>query len=73
MANKKVSTIIIATILFFFSYSVIEAATYYVSSNGSGTTCSASTPCSLTSGISKLTPGDILYLKSGKYLNIDIK
>ena len=43
------------------------AATHYVSPSGSGTTCSSSTPCSLTTGISQGVAGDEVILKDGTY------
>jgi hypothetical protein len=54
----------------------ISAMTYYVSPNGSGTSCTSSIPCSLSYYQSddqngtkhlNLAPGDTLYLKSGTY------
>lgn len=36
---------------------------YYVSQNGSGTACSILIPCSLSTGMSKMVPGDTLHLE----------
>lgn len=45
-----------------------QAATYYVATTGSGTTCSVVAPCgSLQTGIGKLSAGDTLYLHGGTY------
>ena len=41
--------------------------TLYASPSGSGSTCSSSSPCSLSTGISKLQKGYTLYLKKGTY------
>lgn len=46
----------------------LSAKTYYASPTGSGNGNSYSTPCSLSSGLSKLTAaGDTLYLLGGQY------
>ena len=42
------------------------STTYYVSPSGSGTACTNSNPCSLSQ--INLSPGTVLYLKSGTYL-----
>jgi len=56
--------------------SPVLAMTYYISPNGSGTSCTSSNPCSLSYYQSddqngtkhiNLSPGDTLYLKSGTY------
>jgi len=46
-----------------------QAAEYYVSPTGSGTNCLTGSPCSLATGLGKLTTGstDTLYLKDGMY------
>ena len=41
--------------------------TLYVSPNGSGSTCSNSSPCSLSTGVDSLKKGYHLYLKEGTY------
>ena len=43
------------------------ATEYYVSPTGSGTTFSKTAPGSLTSAVSKLQAGDVLYLMGGQY------
>lgn len=43
------------------------AATRYSSPSGSGSTCSDSVPCSLTTGLSQTVAEDTLYLKDGIY------
>ena len=43
------------------------AATYYASPSGSGSTCSTSSRCSLTTAQSKLSGGDTLVLGDGTY------
>jgi chitodextrinase len=56
--------------LFFFLLSltgIANAATYYASPSGSGTTCSSSSPCSLTTGLERVAAGDTLFLKDGVY------
>ncbi len=50
------------------------SAVYYAASNGTGTTCSLASPCSLDAGLGKLSAGDTLYLRGGTYnqtVNID--
>lgn len=44
-----------------------DAATYYASPSGSGSTCSDPSPCTTAGGVAKLTPGDTLILKNGTY------
>jgi hypothetical protein len=56
---------ILTTILSFPALS--QAATYYSSNNGSGSTCTSATPCTYSSGISKLASGDSLVLLPGTY------
>jgi hypothetical protein len=41
--------------------------TYYASPTGGGSTCSLASPCSLATGLGKLTDGDTLYLRGGSY------
>src|SRR5512139_2454851 len=43
------------------------ATTYYVSPTGSGTTCSAGSPCTLTTVNGKVAAGDTVYLNNGTY------
>jgi hypothetical protein len=50
--------------------------TYYASPSGTGTACSASSPCSLSTAASNPKPGDIVCLRGGTYttaLTIDTK
>lgn len=42
------------------SRSILGVSTYYVSQNGGGTSCAALFPCTLSTGMSKMTPGDTL-------------
>jgi hypothetical protein len=44
-----------------------EAASYYASPSGSGTTCSSSSPCSLPTAIGKAVSGDTVIAKNGTY------
>ena len=44
-----------------------QAAIYYASTGGSGTTCSNASPCSLSGLIDKLTAGDTGIVKPGTY------
>ena len=44
-----------------------RATSYYVSPNGSGSTCSQAAPCALTAGAAKTAPGDVVYLAGGAY------
>lgn len=45
-----------------------QATTYYVSTSGSGSSCSVGTPCSLQSGFNKgLTGDDVLLIHGGTY------
>jgi len=41
-----------------------QAATYYSSATGSGTTCSIGSPCDLQAGLDKLAAGDTLLVRS---------
>ncbi len=43
------------------------ASTIYVSTTGTGTTCTQTAPCSLTTGTGKLTAGATLFLNPGGY------
>jgi hypothetical protein len=45
----------------------LEAAIYYVSPSGSGTTCSQSSPCALSTGLGKVAAGDEVVLLDGTY------
>ncbi len=48
--------------------SAVHGATYYVSPNGSGATCSEQNPCSLDQGLTTVDkPGDVLVFKDGIY------
>ena len=44
-----------------------EAATYYASASGSGTTCSSASPCSLQTAIGRAASGDTVIAKNGTY------
>jgi hypothetical protein len=45
-----------------------STGTYYIaSSNGSGSTCSAASPCSASTAVGKLSAGQTAYLKGGTY------
>jgi len=52
---------------FVFGLGLSNAATYYASTTGSGTTCSSGLPCTLSGGIGKMASGDTLILKDGSY------
>src|SRR3989344_5256869 len=54
-------------LVLFFSAKTASAATYYASPTGSGSTCSQSSPCTVQTGISKLTAGATLWLLDGTY------
>jgi parallel beta-helix repeat protein len=55
-------------LLILLAPSLVSAATYYVATDGSGSTCSDVAPCgSINTGISKLSAGDTLYLRGGTY------
>jgi hypothetical protein len=47
--------------------SLAQAASYYGSPSGSGSTCSESSPCSASSAVGKGAAGDTVYLKGGTY------
>lgn len=44
-----------------------KAATYYAAPAGSGSVCSLTAACNLTTGLGKLVAGDTLYLRQGNY------
>lgn len=48
------------------------AKTLYVKSNGSGSSCSRSKPCSLKTGLSKTRSGDTLVFKDGTYIKSNL-
>ncbi len=51
-----------------------DAATYYVATTGSGSTCSEASPCGeISTGIGKMTGGDTLIVKSGTYTGEDAR
>jgi parallel beta-helix repeat protein len=62
-----VLTIGFSMVLWVASMAYAEAASYYVSPSGGGSTCSSGAPCSLNTGIGRLTAGDTLFLKGGTY------
>jgi hypothetical protein len=54
--------------LFFFKTASADAATYYASPSGSGTTCSSASPCALNYTINtRAVAGDAVLLKDGIY------
>ncbi len=62
-------TFLIGLLLIFFIESA-HAATYYVSTTGSGSTCSSASPCgTISAALGKMTGGDTLIVKNGTYLN----
>ncbi len=64
---KRTILLLIVSILSIFSFYNLNAAVYYASPTGSGSGTIAS-PCSFSSGLSKLiAPGDTLYLRDGIY------
>jgi hypothetical protein len=67
----SVSLAIFMALQSYFSASADNQAqtsiTVYVSTTGSGTACSQITPCSLTTGLGKLSAGSTLLLASGNY------
>lgn len=65
-SNRLLKPFIFIISLFIFA-SDIQAATYYVSPTGSGTSCTYENSCLLNTGLGKLIPGDILYLRGGTY------
>jgi len=44
-----------------------DAASYYASPSGSGTTCASASPCSLSTAIGKAVSGDTVIAKDGTY------
>jgi hypothetical protein len=65
--------ILVALFIGFFllpRFKTAFAASYYVSPNGGGSTCSQASPCSLSGGIDKAGNGDELILKDGKYKSL---
>ena len=58
---------LIIAFFFLFLPASVHAAAYYVPPDGSGTTCSLTGPCSLNTGLGKLSAGDTLYLRGGTY------
>lgn len=49
------------------AFTPVVNGTIFVSSNGSGTTCTVSAPCGLQTGIEKSEPGDVVFLRGGIY------
>ena len=47
--------------------SLAQATDYYASPTGSGSTCSESAPCSLSTAAGKTNGGDTVYLRAGNY------
>ena len=66
------NTLACLIIMMLSMFSSMNAATYYASPNGSGNGNSYNSPCSFSSGVSKLQAGgDTLYLLDGTYLFTD--
>lgn len=63
MTNKKLLALVCANMLI----ASASATNYYASPSGTGDGTSHSTPCTLSSGISKLAAGDSLFLLGGQY------
>ena len=53
--------------LFAFTTMTLWATEYFVSPTGSGTAYTQTSPGTLTSAVSKLQAGDVLYLLGGQY------
>jgi hypothetical protein len=60
-------TIGVSLVLWVASMAYAEAASYYVSPSGGGSTCSSGAPCSLNTGVNQAQCGDTLFLKGGNY------
>lgn len=67
-------SLLLAVVLALQSYFNVSAgslvqttSTFYASTTGSGTSCSQTVPCSLTTGLGKLSAGSTLQLASGNY------
>jgi hypothetical protein len=70
---QHITAVILALAFLAGSFSGVQASTqaapasaganYYVSQSGSGTACSSSSPCSLSTGINKLAAGDTLIIQ----------
>ena len=67
-------SVVVAIAMAFGSYFSVAASdnaqvsnAVYVSTTGSGTVCTQTTPCSLTTGIGKLAAGYTLFLSPGNY------
>lgn len=58
---------IIATALLAFASQSVMATNYYAAPDGTGDGTSYNSPCDIKKGISKLMPGDSLFLKGGQY------
>jgi hypothetical protein len=66
-ARRVLTTTFLLALFSVFGIGKAIAAIYFSSPSGSGTTCSNSSPCSLTTGLGKTFAGDTLYLKDGTY------
>jgi chitodextrinase len=66
-ARRVLTTTFLLALFSVFGIGKAVAAIYFSSPSGSGTTCSNSSPCSLTTGLGKTFAGDTLYLKDGTY------
>ena len=64
MKFKLLLLLCVASPLFFLS---VSASSYYVSPSGSGSQCTLSSPCSLTTGLGMPRPGDEVVLMDGVY------
>jgi hypothetical protein len=64
----------IAVILagYFVATPSASAATRYAASNGSGTTCSSTSPCSLSTAVGSAASGDMVIVNPGNYSGVTI-
>lgn len=62
---------VLSSIAIVFSYlvfaSIASAANYYATATGSGTSCTQSAPCSLTTAVTKPVAGDTVHVAPGTY------
>ncbi len=65
--KKSVLWLLFFTILSFMYAGVSFAGTYYVSSSGSGSTCSSATPCAASYAMAHAVAGDTWIFQSGTY------
>ena len=72
-SHQRITAAILALAFLVVSYSGVKAsmssapsaagAVYYVSQNGGGTSCTSSSPCSLSTGMNKVGAGDTLAIQ----------